>query len=499
MILLPNDQHNRALLANAHPPDWINPTPATRYHLVVLGAGTAGLVAAAGAAGLGARVALVERTLLGGDCLNFGCVPSKAVLRSARAWAEVHKAAQLGVEVSPGFKINFAEVMERMRRLRSLMSPNDSAQRFRDLGVDVFLGAGQFIGPQALTVQGQTLHFQKAILAMGARAAIPPIPGLAEVGYLTNETVFSLTELPRRLAILGAGPIGCELAQAFARFGSEVTLFDMAPRILGREDPEASQWIAQSLKNDGVNLWLDFHVERLFAAEGTKCLVGNRKGTNHEWRGEQILVAMGRSPNVEGMGLELAQVKWNQKQGVVVTDRLQTTNPRIYAAGDVCSRFQFTHAADALARVAVQNALFWGRAKASALIIPWCIYTDPELARVGLGEREAAEQGIPIQTFRQDFDQVDRAILDGATEGFVKIHVQAGTDRIIGAVIACRYAGELIHEITLAMVGRLGLKTLAKTIHPYPTHGEAIKKIGDAYNRTRLTGWVKWLLKKWLR
>ncbi len=495
--LAPQDEHNRALVSNVHPPDWRNPEPKGRYNLVVIGAGTAGLVTAAGAAGLGARVALVEKHLMGGDCLNVGCVPSKALLRAARASADVRDANALGVVVPPGSAVDFPAVMERMRRLRAQISPNDSAARFRSLGVDVYLGGGRFQGPDSVEVNGQTLRFAKAVIATGARASAPPIPGLAEAGYLTNETVFSLTERLRRLAVIGAGPIGCELAQAFARFGSRVTLLEALHQILGREDRDAASIVERSLRGDGIEINCCAKIINIRSEGAEKILELEDEEGKRELRVDEILVGVGRAPNVEGLGLDAANVAF-EKVGVTVDDQLRTSNPRIFAAGDICSRYKFTHAADAMARIVLQNALFRGRAKASALTIPWCTYTDPEIAHVGLYENEAREQGIPVQTIVQDLAEVDRALIDGEASGFVKVHIRQGSDEILGATVVARHAGEMISELTLAMVGRLGLKTLAKTIHPYPTQAEAIKKVADAYNRTRLTPFVKRLFERWL-
>lgn len=498
-IALPEDAYNQTLVANVHPRDWTNPEPAPSYNLVVLGGGTAGLITAAGAAGLGAKVALVEREHLGGDCLNVGCVPSKALLRAARAVADVRDAGRYGVEVPPGTRVNFPAVMERMRRLRSEISPHDSAQRYRDeLGVDVFLGEGRFVDSDSVEVDGRHLRFRRAVIATGARAMPLPIPGLAEAGYLTNETVFSLTELPKRLAIIGAGPIGCELAQAFARFGSQVTLLEVMPQILIREDKDAAALIQAALIRDGVTLVLGCRITGVERDGQDRVLRVEKDGRREEVRVDAVLLGVGRAPNVEGMNLEAVDVDFDTRQGVKVDDRLQTTNPRIYAAGDICSPYKFTHMADALARVVIQNTLFVGRAKASALTVPWCTYTDPEIAHVGLYEHEAEKRGIAIQTFHQEMGQVDRAVLESDTDGFVKIHTTAGKDTILGATIVTRHAGEMISELTLAMVGGLGLGTLARTMHTYPTQAEAIKRAADAYNRTRLTPRVKSLFTKWL-
>src|SRR2546425_4277160 len=496
--VLPADVYNHTLLAKVHPPDWVNPEPAPRYNLVVIGAGTAGLITAAGAAGLGAKVALIERDRMGGDCLNVGCVPSKALLRAARAYADVRDAGDYGVAVPPGVTVNFPVVMERMQRLRAALSAKDAAARYRSLGVDVFRGEGRFLSSDTIEVGSKTLRFRKAAIATGTRAVTVPIPGLAEVGYFTNETVFSLTELPRRLAVIGAGPIGCELAQAFARFGSQVSLLEVAPRILLREDRDAAERVQRALVRDGVRICLQCTIGNAKPQGTEKVLVLEYDGTNSELRVDAILLGVGRTPNVEGLNLEAAGVTYDTKEGVQVNDRLQTTNPRIYAAGDICSPYKFTHMADALARIVIQNALFLGRAKASALTIPWCTYTDPEIAHAGLYEPEAQERGCTVKTFAQELDEVDRAVLDGETEGFVKVHVQTGSDKILGATALCCHAGERLWELTLAMVGGLGLKTLAKTIHPYPTQAEAIRKTADAYNRTRLTPRVKALFETWL-
>jgi len=497
-IVEPWDAHNRALVENVHPPAWVNPEPAPRYNLVVIGAGTAGLVTAAGATGLGAKVALIERHLMGGDCLNVGCVPSKALIRAARAVADVREAGEFGVEVPGAPRVDFQALMERMRRLRARISKTDSARRFRDLGVDVFLGAGRFTGPDTVEVDGRQLRFRKAVIATGARAAALPIPGLAEAGYLTNETVFSLTDLPRRLAVIGAGPIGCELAQALARFGAAVTLLEALPRILPVEDPDAAARVEKALAKDGIRLVVAASITRVERAGGEKVLHVGAGGGTEAIPVDEILLGVGRVPNVDGLGLEAVGVQYDPKAGVKVDDRLRTTNSRIFAAGDVCPGYKFTHNSDFQARIVIQNALFLGRARASALTIPWCTYTDPEIAHVGLYEKDAAARGIRVKTFVQELEDVDRAILDGETEGFVKIHVREGTDRIVGATIVARHAGEMLPELTLAMVHGIGLGKIARTIHSYPTQAEAIRKLGDAYSRTRLTPFVKSLFGKWL-
>lgn len=482
----PLDDHDLRLLANAHPPDWTNPEPRGRYNLVVLGAGTAGLVAAAGAAGLGAKVALVERHLMGGDCLNVGCVPSKALIRSARAAAAVRAAPRFGVTVPAGAVADFPRVMERLRRLRADISPNDSARRFRELGVDVFFGEGRFAGPDSIQVGPHRLRFARAVIATGGRAAAPPIPGLEEIGYLTNETLFSLTRLPPRLAVIGAGPIGCEMAQSFARLGSHAVLVETICQVLPREDPEAAAFVERQLREDGVEVRCGVTVIGARRGEdGSKVLVLDREGRAEELRVDEVLVAVGRAPNVEELGLETAAVA-HDRRGVRVDDFLRTTNHRVYAAGDVCSAFKFTHAADALARIVIRNALFFGRARASALTIPWCTYTSPELAHVGLSEKAAQARGVAVDTLRVSLEEVDRARLDGDA-GLLKLLLRKGSDRILGATLVAENAGDIIAELTLAMQAGIGLAALSRTIHPYPTQSEVVKRAADAYNRTRLT------------
>src|SRR5215472_6144026 len=418
----PLDAHNLALTENVHPAGWINPTPADRYNMVVIGAGTAGLVTAAGAAILGAKVALVERDLMGGDCLNFGCVPSKALIRSARAAAAVRDAGRFGVEVPPGVRVNFQAVMERMRELRAALSQTDSANRFRDLGVDVFIGDGRFVAPDCVEVDGKRLKFRKAAITTGARAASLPIPGLAEAGYLTNETVFSLTELPRRIAVIGAGPIGCELAQTFARFGAQVTLLEVAPQILIREDRDAAELIERALERDGVEIVTECNIARVEVRGNEKILATERDGARGEIVADAILIGVGRVPAVEGLNLDAAMIEYDRQNGVKVDDHLRTTNPLVYAGGDVASPYKFTHLSDAHARIILRNALFFGRSRASGLTLPWCTYTDPEIAHVGLYEGEARQRGIAVATYTQQLSEVDRAVLDGETDGFVKVH-----------------------------------------------------------------------------
>jgi len=497
-VVSPWDAHNQELVAQVHPSDWKNPDPASCYNLVVIGAGTAGLVTAAGAAGLGAKVALIEKHLLGGDCLNVGCVPSKSIIRSSRVVADIRDGQRYGVDVPDGVSVEFGAVMERMRSIRARISHHDSARRFADLGVDVFLGQGHFTGAGTISVAGSELRFKRAIIATGARAVTPRIEGIDKVDFLTNETVFSLTERPARMAVIGGGPIGCELAQAFQRLGTQVTLFHKNEHLLDREDADAADIVQKRFQREGIHLILGCAPTRVEARGQEKVVFYRCEEQERSVVVDQILAGAGRAPNVESLNLESVGVQYDKRRGIQVDDRLQTTNSRIYAAGDVCMKWKFTHAADAAARIVIQNALFLGRKKLSSLNMPWCTYTDPEIAHVGLYESEAEDRGIKVDTYRVDWNEVDRAIADGEEEGFVKIHVRQGTDRIVGTTIVAAHAGEMISEVSVAMAGKMGLGALSKVIHPYPTQAEGIKKAADAFSRTRLTPMVKKLFSGWL-
>ncbi len=498
LVMLPDDAHNRRLVANVHPAGWTNPRAKARYHVVVIGAGTAGLVTASAAAGLGAKVALIERHMMGGDCLNVGCVPSKGIIAPSRAWEAAHRAAPDFAGPAASGAGDFAAVMERMRRLRADISVVDGAPRYATLGVDVFLGDGAFTARDAITVGGQTLRFRRAVIATGARAAAPPIPGLAGTPYLTNETLFNLTTLPERLLVIGGGPIGCEMAQSFARFGSDVTLVDRSAQLLPREDAEAAALVQAGMRRSGVQFRFSAAINSVTHEGGVFRVVLTREGREEVLEGDQLLVAIGRAPNVEGMGLEQAGVAYD-KAGVTVDDRFQTSNPAVFAIGDCASRYQFTHAADFMARAVVQNALFFGRAKGSKLVIPWATYTSPELSHVGLTAEGAQKAGIAVHTITVPFHDVDRARLDGQEEGFVRVHLAQGSDRIVGATIVAEHAGDLIGEITLCMTNGMGLGAIGRTIHPYPTVSEALRKAADSYNRTRLTPTVASLFRTWFR
>jgi pyruvate/2-oxoglutarate dehydrogenase complex dihydrolipoamide dehydrogenase (E3) component len=494
----PQDAHERERLENVHPGGWRNPQPAVRYSLAVVGAGTAGLVAAHAAAALGAKVTLIERDLLGGDCLNVGCVPSKTLIRTSHLYADMRNAEQYVAQTPANIRVDFPAVMQRMRGIRARISRADSVRRLIAAGVDVFFGQACFTGTDALTVDGAKLRFKKALIATGARPDTPSIPGLVEAGYLTNENVFDLTELPRRLLVIGGGPLGCELAQAFCRFGAQTIITQNWPLFLPKEERDAAQLLSDAFARDGIEVRLNTRAVNVRVEGGQKLVDLVSDDYKSTVAVDAILTGTGRVPNVEGMNLDAAGVDFDTTTGIRVDDFLQTSNRRIYAAGDACLEHKFTHTADASARIVVQNALFLGRQRLSALTIPWCTYTDPAIAHVGIYVRQARAQDIPVKTFTIPMHDVDRAIADGEEAGFVKMHVRERTDRILGATIVARHAGEMINEITLALVAGIGLRTLARVIHAYPTQAEAIKKAADAYNRTRLTPTIQSMLRRWL-
>ena len=509
-LVSPLDEHNRILAENVHPSNWVNPEPAGRYNIVILGAGTAGLITAVIAASLGAKVALIEKHLMGGDCLNVGCVPSKGVIRAARAWADLRNAAEFGLQIPPGVKYDFGAAMARMRKLRARISHNDSAHRYTKLGVDVYIGSGRFTGADTIHVEGpagnRTLAFARAAVCTGARASAPPIPGLQEAGYLTNETVFSLTELPQRIGVVGAGPIGCELAQSFARFGSQVYLIEAMHGIMPNEDRDAAEIVEKQMTADGVKLLCCGKDLRVQKTEQGKRLMVDSHGQQYDVVVDEILVGVGRTPNVEGLGLETVGVEFD-KNGVKVNSRLQTTNPRIFAAGDICSRYKFTHAADAMAQIVIQNALFphpfgLGYASVDSLIMPWCTFTEPEVAHVGMYEQDAKEKGLEVETYTFKLDEVDRAILDGEDEGFARVHIQKGTDKILGATIVAAHAGDMINEFSVTMKAGGGARLIVGTIHPYPTQAEVNKKVVNLWRKAHFTQATKNRLIKlfaWMR
>jgi pyruvate/2-oxoglutarate dehydrogenase complex dihydrolipoamide dehydrogenase (E3) component len=494
---LADDPDDQRLVQNVAPTNLPEPRAAGRYHLVVVGGGSAGLVTAASAAGLGAKVALVERTGLGGDCLLTGCVPSKALLAAAKRVHEVRTAGAYGVRVEGRVQVDFGAVMQRMRRVRADLSPVDSVERFTGMGIDVFQGHGMFVGPDKLEVGFQTLHFRAAVLATGGKVVLPPIPGLHDVDFLTHETVFNLRQLPDSLVVVGAGAIGCELAQAFARFGSRVVLIERTKRILPASDADAAAVVARALEADGVRILTGAAIERVLQTNhGIDVLVEGEAGAIGT---TAVLVATGRAPVVDGMGLDRAGVDTDPRRGVLVDDYLRTSNPRIWAAGDCAMEARFTHVADATARIVVQNALFPKRRGVSSLVIPSCTYTDPELAQVGRNQEELVAENIPHEVIQVEFNDVDRARLEGPGRGFARVLVRRGTDRILGATVLGQGAGDLIGTLSLAITHDIGLGQFSSTVFPYPTRAEVLRKLGDAWRRKGLTPVAKTALSAWFR
>ncbi|WP_017304852.1 dihydrolipoyl dehydrogenase family protein [Spirulina subsalsa] len=449
---------------------------AVEYDLVIIGGGSGGLVVASAAAQLKAKVALVEKDKLGGDCLWYGCVPSKSFIHASRIAYEVKHSSRFGVYTPPP-QIHFSEAMGHVERAIAAIEPHDSPERFRRLGVEVIFGSGQFTNPRTFTVNGRHLTARAFVISTGSRPAIPPIPGLREAGFLTNEQVFSLTKQPPSLAIIGAGPIGCELGQAFHRLGTNVTILASREHILPKEDPEAAEVVEQQFESEGIRILKKTRAERVEVVGGKKCL----------WFGEdkiitdEILVSAGRQPNVDSLNLEAAGVVYDAK-GVKVDASLRTTNPRIYACGDVIGGYQFTHVAGYEAVYVLTNALFspikrFFPSKVDYRVIPWATFTDPELARVGLTEEQARKHyGEEVYVLKQPFAGVDRAQAEGTTAGFGKI-ITRKNGQILGAHLVGPHAGELIHEVVLAMNHHLPVSKLTG-IHIYPTLAEVNSKAG---------------------
>ena len=474
-----------------------------QYNLVVIGGGSGGLMVAAGAAGLGARVALVEHGAMGGECLNTGCVPSTALIRSATTAALLRAGAHAMAPAAPAF--DWAGVMGRVRRVIDTIAPHDSVERFRSLGVEVFQGRGRLASPRQVDVMlneggAVSLAARAVVVATGSRALVPPVPGLAEAGYLTNESVFDLPHRPRRLAVIGGGPIGCELGQAFARLGSQVTLVEME-RLLPREDADAAQVVAESMARDGMTL----HPQTLVAAvehtpAGKRLRLEPRGDQGHagEVEVDEILVAAGRRLNLDDLGLEVAGVSHSPK-GIVVDAHLRTTAPGVYACGDVAGPYLFTHMANQQARVVIQNALLPIKARIDYRAVPWCTFTAPELARVGLNELDAQAARTPYRTITVPYADVDRMVCDDAREGFLKVLTPPGRDDILGATMVGAHAGELIHEIVLAMQAGLRLRDIANTIHIYPTMAEIFRRAGDESRKAGFTPRMQRLLAGYLR
>ncbi len=487
------------LVGNVEPTGWKSPQPKDVYRLIVIGGGPAGVAAARIASRLGVRVALVERKRLGGESLSYGSIPTGALVRTARLYSDMRCAATYGATAPPDISVDFTAAMARMRRIRARVSRTASAMCLAREGIDVFFGDARFVGADAIDVDGRRMRFRQALIATGSRSLVPDVPGLDQSGFLTNDSVFDLPSLPSSLLVIGGGPLGCELAQVFARFGTRTLIAHREPLFLPKEERDAAQMVSDALARDGVEIHLNTAVTAV-RAEGARKVVnlvddGNTMTTTVD----HILTGIGRLPAVRGLDLEKAGVAYDLEAGIQVDDFLRTTNPRIFAAGDVCLQDRYTNTAEASAEIVVHNALLFGRRRMSALTVPWCTYTDPEVAHVGLHVRTAREQRIPVKTFTIPMHEVDRAIADSEDDGFVKIHVREGTDRILGGTIVSRQAGEMINVISLAMVYGIGLAALARVIHAYPTHGEAIRMAAAACKRTRASRLMNSLIKLWLK
>ena len=498
--------HNQVLVEHVHPLDYVNPSSDMDYDLVVIGAGVSGLLSVIIGAWLGKSCALIERHGMGGDCLNTGCVPSKALIACARAAHSVKHLSDFGVTIPDGpVRVDFGFVMERMRAIRAKISHHDSVQRYkRDFCKDVYIGHAEFAGGNVITVVGddksvRTLRFKKAMIATGASAAIPPVSGLSESPHLTNSNFFNLTALPPRMLVIGCGPIGLELSQSMCRFGCDVTCLEMGPRLLPREDPDAANILKQQLDADGVKFLLGVKIikveysapkgvgpeVRLEAPWGIYSVyveVPGQEGVQ-VFQGEALLNATGRAPNVHDVGLDKVGVEWDNRQGVHINEFFATANPDIYACGDCATPYKFTHSADFQARLAVRNMFLGNTHKLSDLLIPWCTYTEPEVAHVGKYEAELTASGTEFESFTRQLGDVDRCMCDGVSQGFVKITVKAGTDEIVGATICGPNAGDMISEITICMQYGIGIAHIAGTIHPYPTAQEAIRQACLGYNK----------------
>lgn len=463
--------------------------------VVVVGAGSAGLVSALIAASARARVTLVERERMGGDCLHTGCVPSKALIRTTRFLAQVGRASDLGVrEANASFE--FADVMERVQRVIRAIEPHDSVERYESLGVECLIGDARIESPYEVSIDGRRLTTRSIVVAAGARPFVPSIPGLDDVERYTSDDVWALRELPARLLVLGGGPVGCELAQAFARLGSRVTVLEMLPRLLAREDPDVCDLVAERFRAEGIDVRTGHRAERFERAGGAARVICTCDGREEIVDFDAVLVAVGRTPNTHGYGLEELGIALAANGTIEVNEYLQTRFPNVLACGDVTGPYQLTHAAAHQAWYAAMNALFgsvW-RSRVDYSVMPWATFTEPEVARVGLSETEARERGIPHEVTRFGLDELDRAVADEAAHGFVKVLTVPGRDRILGAAIVGENAGELIAEYVTAMSHRLGMRRILATIHVYPTLTEANRFAAGAWRRAHLPrGLLRWL------
>lgn len=479
---VPADDEETPLRA-VRPEDWTNPAPRRMYDLAIVGAGPAGLTAAEAAARNGFSVALIERNRIGGNSLLVGSVPSKAIIRTARFCGTMRDADAFGAPAPATRVPDFSDVMARMRRIRARISRLHSVHALTALGVDVFFGRARFASAEMLRVDDVPVRFHKALVATGARPRASEIPGLEPSSYRTSETIFELDMLPTRLAVIGGGPLGCELAQAFCRLGSHVTIVQDEAKFLPREERDAAEILSRAMERDGVIIRLNTTVVGARREGRDTILETMSNDVSGEVRGDTVLLCIGRVPNVEELGLEAAGIAFDTEQGIAVNEFLRSTNPYVYAAGDACGTLRFTNSAQRSARMAVQNALMQGQQRYNSAVIPWCTYCDPEIAHIGLHVWEAREQSIPIKSFTVLMHDVDRAITDGEDVGFAKIHIAEGTDRILGATIVATRASELINEMAVVMSAGIGMRALASVAHTYPAQSEAIMLAAQAWER----------------
>jgi pyruvate/2-oxoglutarate dehydrogenase complex dihydrolipoamide dehydrogenase (E3) component len=466
-----DEEFEKKLQKDIFPEGWVNPKPIDEYDLVVIGGGPGGMTAASIAKGMGAKVALVEKEHFGGECLSYGCIPSKAFLQSSRVAAAVRRAKEYGLEVE-GWKVNFPAVMERVHHLQTVISPHDSADRFKKLGVDVFLNEGHFDGDNSLEVGGQRIFFKKAVIATGTQPIPLEAEGLAEADYWTNQDIFKMDQLPKRMAFIGGGPICCELSQAFLRFGSQVTLIARGSNLLPKDDPIASERLKKAFEDEGMKVFTDSVVQRV-EKKGKEKILYLKSGETIVV--DDIFVSIGRKPVVEGMNLEKGGISFDPQEGILTDEYLQTSNPNVYAAGDVTSKFKFTHISQELSKMAVLNALNGNKVRKESLIVPWCTFSDPEVAQIGLSELEIKKQGLPVEIVMVEMASIDRAILDGDTLGFLKIMVKENSDQILGVTMMAAHAGDMISEMSVVMNCEKGLTALSKAIHPFPTQAQVLR------------------------
>jgi pyruvate/2-oxoglutarate dehydrogenase complex dihydrolipoamide dehydrogenase (E3) component len=486
---LPVDSDNQTLLANEHPVNWVNPHPKKIYDLIVLGAGPCGLISAMMGASEGKTVALIERDLIGGECFNIGCIPSKAIIRTSRLFADMQNAEKFGGNVPDTMAVDFAKIMSRMRRIRAQISGHLSVEQLQRKGIDIFFGHARFNGKRSIALDNLELRFKKAIIATGSEPYIPPIPGLVEAGFLTDKNIFNLSSRPESLLVIGGGALGCELAQAFGRFGTKVTIVQQDPMFLNNIERDSAQILSGILADENIAIYLNSEVKKI-SVDGSKKIIDIlTTDTKTTITVTDIAVGVGQVPNTADLGLEMAHVAVSDQGGIIVDDYLRTSNSRIYAVGNICADQKFTHIPDALARTAINNGLLHKHEKIDITAIPWCIYTDPEIAHIGMQVREARERRIPVKTFTILMHQVDRAIADSEDAGFLKIHVRDGSDEILGATLVSRHAGDMLNIIALAMKAKIGLGALGAINYPYPTQGDAIKMAASAYLATQRPSW----------